>query len=85
MVATLQDNAPSYSMIKKWATDFKWGRGSLEDGPNHKRPATVTTLEIINKIHDMLLTDQHLTEQYIVTELGISQEGVHAIIQPILK
>ena len=32
MVATLQDNAPSYSMVKKWAADFKQGRNNLEDG-----------------------------------------------------
>ena len=80
MVATPQDNASSYSMVKKWAADFKRGRDSLEDGPRHGRPATGTTEEIIDKIHDMLLTDRRLTERYIATELGISQERVHALI-----
>ena len=80
MVATLQDNAPSYSMVKKWAADFKRGRDSLEDDPHQGRPATVTTQEIVDKIHDMLLTDRCLTVLYIATELGISQERVHAII-----
>ena len=32
------------------------------------------------KIHDMFLTDLCLTERFIATELGISQERVHAII-----
>ena len=79
MVATLQDNAPSYSIVKKWAADIKRGRDSLEDDRRHGRPATVTNQEII-KIHDMLLTDRRLTERYIAIELGISQERVHAII-----
>ena len=50
MVATLQDNAPSCSMVKKWAADFKRGRDSLEDGPRHGRPATFITQEIMDKI-----------------------------------
>ena len=66
--------------VKKRAADFKRGRDSLEDGPRHGRPAIVTTQEIIDKIHDMLLTDRRLTEQYIATEFVISQERVHAII-----
>ena len=50
-------------MIKIWAADFKRVRDSTEDGPGHGRPATVTTQEIIKKIHDMLLTDRRLTER----------------------
>ena len=80
MLATLWDNAPSYSMIKKWATDFRRGRDTLEDDPRQGRPATVTTQEIIYKIHDMLPTSRHVTERFIATQLGTSQERVHAII-----
>ena len=54
----------------KNAADFKRGRDTLEDGPCHGRPATVTTQEIINKMHDMLLTDWRLTKPYIATELS---------------
>ncbi|XP_076049606.1 uncharacterized protein LOC143030338 [Oratosquilla oratoria] len=67
-------------MVEKWAADFKRGRDSLEDDPRQERPATVTTQEIIDKIHVMLLTDRRLTGRFIATELGISQECVHAII-----
>lgn len=31
MVATPGEGAPSYSTVKKWAAEFKRGRGSLED------------------------------------------------------
>ncbi|XP_076049729.1 protein GVQW3-like [Oratosquilla oratoria] len=80
MVATLQDNTPSYSMAKKWAADFKQGRDSLENDPRQGRPPTVTTQKISDKIHEMLLTDLHLTERFIATEVGVSQERVHAIV-----
>ena len=33
MEATLGEDAPSYSMVKKWAGKFKLGRKSLEDNP----------------------------------------------------
>ena len=36
MVATLQDNVPLYSMVKKWATNFKRDRDSLENGPRQE-------------------------------------------------
>ena len=67
-------------MVKKWAADFKRDRNSLEDGPRRGRPAAVTTQKIIDKIHDMLLTDRRLTKRYIATALGISEECVNAII-----
>ncbi len=80
MAATLQDSAPSHSVVKKCAVDFKRGRGGLEDEPRQGRPATVTTREIIGKIHDVLLTDRRLAGPYIATELAISRERVHAIV-----
>ncbi|XP_076045139.1 protein GVQW3-like [Oratosquilla oratoria] len=70
----------SFIQHKEWSADFKWGTGSLEDDPCQGRPATVTTQGIIDKIHDILLTDRRLSKRFIATELGISQERIHAII-----
>ena len=80
MVATLGEDAPSYSTVKKWAAEFKRGRDSLEDDPRPGRLVTVTTQETIDKIHDMILEDRRRTQRYIATQLGISQEHVHAVI-----
>ena len=33
VVATLGDDAPALSTLKKWAAYFKKGKESLEDGP----------------------------------------------------
>ena len=51
LVATLEENAPSYSFVVKWAAEFKHGWESLEDDPRARRPVTVTTQETITKIH----------------------------------
>ncbi|XP_041349335.1 protein GVQW3-like [Gigantopelta aegis] len=80
MVVTLGEDAPSYSMVKKWAAEFKRGRESLEDDPRPGRPVTVTTQETIAKIHDIIMAYRRVTGRYIATELGISQERIHAVI-----
>ena len=64
MVATLRDAAPSYSMVKKWAADFKQGRDSLEDDPCQGKTATVPSQEIFYIMYDMLLTDWPLKFYY---------------------
>ena len=43
MTATLGEDAPSYSMVKKWAAEFKRGRQSLEDDP---RPVSLNVLNL---------------------------------------
>ena len=63
-------------MVKTCAAEFKCDRESLEDGPRPRRPITVTTQEIIAKIHD-IMADRRVTEQYIATELGISQDSMN--------
>jgi transposase len=40
------DSSPSFSIIKKWAAEFKRGRTSLEDDSREGRPRSETTPEI---------------------------------------
>ena len=79
MVATLGNDAPPYATVKRWVAEFKHGRQSLEDDPRPGRPVTIATPEIVNKIHDIVMTDRRVTERYIASTLGISQERVHSI------
>ena len=72
MMVTPGENDPSNSMVKDWDAEFNRGSGSEEDDTSRRRPATVTTLEIIDKIHDIIMADRRVTGYYIVTELGIS-------------
>ena len=54
MVAALGEHAACYSMVKKWVTEFKHVRESLEDDPHPGRPPTVTSKDTIN---DMIMAD----------------------------
>ena len=57
MVATLGKDAPSYATVKRWVAEFKIGRQSLEDD-RPGRPVTVATPEVVNKVHDIVMTDR---------------------------
>ena len=58
MVATLRKDAPSYATVKRLVAEFKCGRQSLEDDPRPGRPVTVATPELVNKVHDIIMTDR---------------------------
>ena len=85
MVATLGKDAPSYATVKRWVAEFKRGRQSLEDDPRPGRPVTVATPEMVNKVHDIVMTDRRVTERYIASTVGISQERVHSILTEDLR
>ena len=80
MVATLWKDAPSYATVKRWVAEFKCDRQSLDDDPRPGRPVTVATSEMVNKVHDIVMTDRRVTERYIASTVGISQERVHSIL-----
>ena len=80
MVATLGKDAPSYAKVKRWVAEFKGSRQSLEDDPRPGRPVTVATPEMVNKVHYIVMTDRRVTERYIASTVGISQERVHSIL-----
>lgn len=58
MSITLGKDAPSYSTMKRWAAEYKHGRESLEDDPCPGRPVMLATPEIIQRIHDMVMTNR---------------------------
>lgn len=41
---------PSYSMVRKWVSEFKKGRRRINEEPRSGHPVEVTTLEILEKI-----------------------------------
>jgi len=52
---TLGEHAPSYATVKSWLAQFKRGDFSTCDAPRPGRPKTVTTPEIIDQIHELIL------------------------------
>jgi len=50
------------------------------DAPHPGRTKTVTTLEIIDQIHELILEDGRISAKSIAEQLGISRERVRPII-----
>jgi len=79
LTETLGEQASSYATIKNWVAQSERGDFSTCDAPHPGRPKTVTTPEIIDKIHELILDDCQISAKSI-PELGISHEWVGFII-----
>ena len=51
-------------MIQKWFTEFRCGRTNTEAIPIPGRPNEITTPEMINKIHDIVLLGYFLQNTF---------------------
>ena len=71
---TLGEHAPSYATVKNWVARFKRGDFSTCDAPRPGRTKTVTTPEIIDQIHELILEDRQISAKSIAEQLGISRE-----------
>ncbi|GBP48509.1 Probable malonyl-CoA-acyl carrier protein transacylase, mitochondrial [Eumeta japonica] len=80
MVSVLQESAPSYTMVKKWARLFQQGRESCKDDPRPGRPVTVVTEENVRKIEKLVLADRRIKLWQIAEEMQISKERIGEII-----
>ena len=80
LTETLGEHAPSYAIVKNWVVQFKHGDFSTCDAPCPGWPKTVTTPEIINQIHTLLLEYYWISTKSIAEQLGISHEHVGSII-----
>ena len=61
-------------MVFKWTLELQRGRKS----PG--RPQNVTTTEMINSVHHMVMDDKRLTNHIIAESMGISSERVLHIL-----
>jgi len=80
-VETLGEHAPSYAIIKNWVAQFKRGDFSTCYAPHPGQPKTVTTPEINDQIHELILEDRQISAKSIAEQLGISREQVGSIMK----
>ena len=80
MVAVYGESAPSYYKVKFWSKQFKWGRESIEDGPQTGRPVEATSEEICQKLESLILADRRMKLSRLAEETGISAGAVWTII-----
>jgi [histone H3]-lysine36 N-dimethyltransferase SETMAR len=81
MVSVLGDDAPSKSMVFKWALQFRRGRESIEDDCRSGRPIVATCPKMINAIRDMVMDDRRMTLNQISETMEISTERVFHILK----
>jgi len=81
LTETLGKHAPLSATVKNWVAQFKCGDFSTCDAPHPGRPKRVTTPEIIDQIHELILKDRQISAKSIAEQLGISCERVKSIIR----
>jgi len=80
LTETLGEHAPSYTTVKNLVVHFKRGDFSTCDAPRPGRPKTVTTPEIIDQIHELILEHLRISDKSKAEQLGISRERDGSII-----
>jgi len=80
LTETLREYAPSNTTVKNWITQLKRGDFSTCYAPCPGRPKTVTTPEIIDQIHELILVDSRSSAKSVGEQLGIPRERVASII-----
>jgi len=70
----LGEHSPWYDTVKNWVAQFKRGDFSICDAPRPVRPKTVTTPEIIDQIHGLILDDRRISAKSIAEQMGILRE-----------
>jgi len=76
----LGEHSPSHAIVKNSVAMFKRGDFSTCDAPRPGRHKTVTTPEIIDQFHQLILEDRRISAKSIAEYLGISRERVGSII-----
>ena len=69
LTETLGEHAPPYATVKNWVAQYKCGSFSTCDVPHHRQPKTVTTPEIIEEIHELILEDRRISAKSITEQL----------------
>ena len=80
LIKTLEEHAPSYAIVKSMVAQFKLGDFSTCDASRPGRPKTVTTPEIMDQIHQLILEYRRNSAKSIADQLGISRERVESTI-----
>ena len=69
-----------FATVYNWVNEFKRGRTSTKNEHRSGRPVEMTTPEMIDKIHDMVLSDPRIKMHETVEATGISQGTVFSTL-----
>ena len=74
------ESSPLGQIIEKWINEFKQGCTSTNDAERSGKPKDVTTLEIIRKVHDILLDNLKVKVRELAEATSISIGSVVKIL-----
>ena len=73
-------DAPAYSTVAKWASEWKRGTTSIQDAPRSGRPADARTTDNINRVKNLIEKDRRLTIEQVSKMTKISYGTVQSIL-----
>ena len=73
-------SAPAFATVYNWVNEFKRGRTSICDALLSEHPIEATTPEIIDKVHDIVLTDRRVKVRELVEATDILYDTVISIL-----
>jgi len=80
LTETLGEHAPLYATLKNWVAQFKRSDFSTCGAPHPGLPKTLTTSEIIDQIHELIVEDHQVSAKSVAEQLSVSCEHVGSII-----
>jgi len=79
------EQAMGHSQTFQWFSRFKAGRTSIDDDERSVRPVSSSTPEMIERVHQIIHKDRHLTINEVSMLVGISHGTCHKILTEDLK
>ena len=73
-------SAPAFATIYNWMNEFKCGRTSTCNASHSGRPIETAMPEIIDKVHDIVLTDRGVKVRELAEATDISHGTVISIL-----
>ncbi len=77
------ESAPVFAIIHNWVNEFKCSGISTKDEHHSGCTVEVSTPEMINKIHNMVLSDRRIKLRKILEARGVSIGTVVSIMRKI--
>ena len=75
----LQKHAPSYETVRRWMRRFREGRTSTDDESRSGRPVTATSLEVVERVAQLLDEDRRVTCEKVANSVNISPDPTRQI------